>query len=328
MKLKKSFTNQVLFGAVAIVSLLFFSACNKDDDSNRPLQSMSFDYQFHNGQAVPSVPYLGIHPSNFSATLRLEELENGGTRITVSIQNSMEGETYHVHTHDAAAPSSTPNDTPYNETPNADIFAQALMGNGGIATINQETTTSFEELTANYEGFFVIHDPLQAISTVDIGTYLVVGGFARNQTTVAYASSTFEYDFNTGQLVPDFAYEGTHNDNLSATITVAELAENKSRVTVHIKNSMNNETYHTHVHDVADPTSTPNGTPYMETPNVDVFVAPIEGNGTIAAKAVISPKSHEEITSTYEGFFVIHDPLQTISTTDPTTYVILGSFAR
>ena len=30
----------------------------------------------------------------------------------------------------------------------------------------------------------------------------------------------------------------------------------------------------------------------------------------------------------YDGFVVVHDPLQAITTVDPTTYVILGVFAR
>jgi len=34
------------------------------------------------------------------------------------------------------------------------------------------------------------------------------------------------------------------------------------------------------------------------------------------------------LTSTYEAFFVIHDPLQALTTTDPTTYVVLGVFAN
>lgn len=42
-----------------------------------------------------------------------------------------------------------------------------------------EPAISFTELTRNYEGFLVVHDPTQAISTVDLTTYLVVGAFAR-----------------------------------------------------------------------------------------------------------------------------------------------------
>jgi len=326
MTFKLSFPIKYLIYSIAIFSVVFISSCSEDDDI--PLQSKTFQYALHNGQTVPSAPYAGVHMPNLPVTLLLEELENGNTNITVTIQNTMDGETYHIHAHDAADTASTPNGTPYNESPNGDVLTQALMGNGGTVSISQEAKKSFGELTSSYEGFFVIHDPLQSISTTDISTFVVVGSFARDQAMVNYSSSTFQYSFNTGQLVSAFAYIGTHNNSLSASIRVDELAENKSRITVHIMNSMNGETYHTHAHDVADPATTPNGTPYNESPNADVFVVPIEGNGETSAAVAISPKSHDEITSTYDGFFVIHDPLQTITTVDPTTYIILGSFAR
>jgi len=328
MLFKVSPYSRLFLSLLIVVSLILFGACNKDDDKDGPLESTSFQYEFHNGQSVPSAPYAGVHESTVTAELKLEELANGRTKITVTIENTLDGATYHVHAHDAANPSTTPNGTPYDETPNASIFAQALIGNGGVVSTSQETDRSYDELINTYEGFFVIHDPLQAISTVDLSTFLIVGSFARKQAEVNFASSTFEYAFNTGQLVSDFAYTGTHNNNLSARITVGELADNKSRITVHIMNTLDGETYHTHAHDVADPATTPNGTPYNETPNVNVFVAPIIGNGGTAVKAVISSMDHQEITTAYEGFFVIHDPLQAITTVDPTTYIILGSFAR
>jgi len=303
-----------------------FSSCG--DDNPDILQSTSFSYSFHNGQVVSSAPYLGTHSSDLTATLKLDELENGNTNITVSIDNTLEGQTYHTHAHDAADASSTPNGTPYSESPNSSIFAQAIMGNGGTATISQEATMSYDELVSDYAGFFVIHDPLQTVNTADISTYLVVGGFAREQSSVNYSSSSFQYDFNTGQVAAAFAYDGMHPTNLGATITVSELAENKSRVTIEITNTIAEETYHTHAHDMADAAMTPNGTPYNETPNTDVFASPIIGNGGTAAVAVISPISYTEITSGYEGFFVIHDPLQALTTVDPTTYVVLASFAR
>lgn len=319
-------TNTFIYYTLVLFS--FLTSCGNDDETPLTLQSKTFEYQLHNGQAVPSAPYAGIHAGNLSASLLLEELENGNTNITVSIQNTMDGQIYHIHAHDAADPASTPNGTPYIEAPNTNIFAQMLNGNGATVSVSQEATQSFEALTATYEGFLVIHDPLQAINTQDISTYVVVGSFAREQAVVDYKSSTFQYAFNTGQLVADFAYTGTHNDNLSANIKVDELAENKSRVTVSIQNTMDGQTYHTHAHDMADPSTTPNGTPYIEAPNTDVFALPIEGNGATAAQAFISAKSHDDITSTYDGFFVVHDPLQAVSTVDPTTYVLLGIFAR
>jgi len=143
-----------------------------------------------------------------------------------------------------------------------------------------------------------------------------------------YKSKEFTYDFNTGQLVPSYAYSGSHMNNLSAKLKVQEVAGDMSRVTVTLMNSINGEMYMVHAHDVAGPMSTPNGTPYNEAPNSDVCTLMIMGNGGSNWKSQLSTKSYAELTMTYEAFFVVHDPLQPITTTDPTTYVILGSFAR
>lgn len=311
----------LLFASAAI---FFLASCDKDDDD---AQTMSYDYSLHNGQVVATAPYVGTHSTDFTATLTITENGDGST-VTVTLNNTIDGQTYHTHAHDGADPASTPNGTPYNETPNADVFANAIAGNGGTVSVSQESSMSFEELTTNYTGFFVVHDPLQDISTTNISTYLVVGAFAAAQPSVSYASSTYSYDFNTGQLVPDFAYVGTHATDLSASITVDELAGDQTRIIVSINNSINGETYHTHAHDMADPATTPNGTPYLEAPNAGVFANPIMGNGGTASLAQLSASSYSDITTSYDGFFVIHDPLQAITTTDPTTYVVLGVFAR
>lgn len=91
---------------------------------------------------------------------------------------------------------------------------------------------------------------------------------------------------------------------------------------------MNGETYMVHAHDMADPATTPNGTPYDETPNGAVLSLMIEGNGATAHMSQTSTMSFADLTNTYEAFFVVHDPLQALSTNDPTTYVILGVFAN
>lgn len=316
-----------LFLLFALGSITLTTSC-KDDDPMAELQESTFGYDFNNGQVVPTAAYLGTHPTDFSASIMVSELENGNANITVTLNNTIDGQTYHTHAHDAADPADTPNGTPYNETPNSDVFVSQIEGNGGSVTVSMETSMSFTEITTTYEGFFVVHDPLQAITTTDISTYLIVGGFAREQAGNNFATSTFNYDFNTGQLVADFAYSGSHNDNLSASIIVDELAGDQSRVTVTINNTVADVLYHTHAHDMADAATTPNGTPYIETPNGDVFAAPLEGNGGTTSMAKISTMSYSDITTTYDGFFVIHDPLQEITTTDPTTYVILGVFAR
>jgi hypothetical protein len=113
------------------------------------------------------------------AEIMVEEMIDGTSKITVSLMNTMEGMTYMVHAHDAADPSTTPNGTPYNETPNGDIFAGGIEGNGGTVMAENELEISYNELTRMYEGFLVVHDPTQEISTTDLTTYLVLGAFAR-----------------------------------------------------------------------------------------------------------------------------------------------------
>ena len=304
--------------------LVFMTSC-KDDV---PLEMGAYQYELHNGQTVASAPYAGTHPTDFTVDMELDELENGNTMISVTLNNTLDGETYHIHAHDAADPATTPNGTPYNEAPNDAIFAKMVEGNGSSVTITQETTMSYTELTTTYEGFFVVHDPLQAVNTADVSTYLVVGGFARAQAATNYQSSTYSYDFNTGQVLAIFGYIGTHENNLSASIQVDELADDASRITVRIMNSMDGQVYNTHAHDMANDSTTPNNTPYIETPNADVFAAAIAGNGATAAATNVSSMSYTDITTTYDGFFVVHDPLQPLSTVAPSTYVILGVFAR
>lgn len=320
----KLHTLKRFFAAPVIVAALFFTgtSCKKEK------QMQTYSYEFNNGQVSANAAYDGDHMDNVSAEMMLESTDDGGTMITITIKNSMDGEMYMVHAHDAADASTTPNGTPYNETPNADILVQSVEGNGGEVSVTQTTEMSFDELTTEYEGFFVIHDPLQPINTADISTYLIVGSFAREQTPTNYKSSSFDYNFNTGQIDPSFAYSGSHASNLTASINVQELAGGKSRVSVAIMNTMSGETYMVHAHDKADPSTTPNGTPYNETPNSDVMVQAATGNGGMVNVGQVSTMSHDDITMNYEAFFVIHDPLQAINTQDPTTYIVLGNFAR
>lgn len=312
--------------SLLILPILFFASCSEEEPFEG--ESTSFNYSLHNGQAVPSAPYGGIHPNDFSAVMSIDENEDGTSDITVELMNTISGATYHIHAHDAADASTTTNGTPYNESPNSDLFAQMVEGNGSSVSVTQTTSMSYSEITSDYAGFFVVHDPLQTISTTDITTYLVVGGFARGGGTSELSSSTFNYDFNTGQLVASFAYTGTHPNDLGATIQVDELADDRARVTVRLMNTLDGETYHMHAHDMADPNTTPNGTPYIESPNAEIYASMLIGNGGMAGSTKISDMSYEFITNNYDGFFVVHDPLQDITTVDPTTYVVLGVFAR
>jgi len=318
--------------AMAGAFLFSLNSCeNEDDDSdgeNPPMKSETFSYQFNNGQVVESAPYNGMHSSDLSADLSVMEMADGMSKVEVTLYNTIDGETYMVHAHDAADPSTTPNGTPYDESPNGDVLVQMAEGNGGTVTVSQESEMSFEELTSSYSGFFVVHDPLQAINTADISTYLVVGTFAREQTMVNYDSKTYSYDFNTGQVAASLAYSGMHSMDLSGELKVEELAGNQTRISVTLTNTMDGEVYATHAHDKADPATTPNNTPYDETPNADVFVQMINGNGGSAMASQISTYSYADINNNYEAFFVVHDPLQAINTADPTTYLLLNDFAR
>ncbi len=302
------------------------------------LRSAEFMYAFNEGQLLenPDTAYdgdgAGDHPRNLSATLLIEERPNGMANVTITLENTLDGFDYPVHAHDFADANSTPNGTPYNETPNGDVFAGAIAGNGGSASLTNETEISWVELTEEYEAFLVVHDPTQDISTVDLTTYLVLGIFAQDleEGEANLRSMSFEYSFNEGQLLdnPDTAYEGEHNRDLSATLTLNERIDGTTEVIVMLNNTVDGETYPVHSHDAADPNTTPNGTPYNETPNGDVFAGGVMASGMSGTADNISPMSFNELTRDYEGFLVVHDPLQDISTTDLTTYLILGLTAR
>ncbi|MDB0011359.1 hypothetical protein N9E20_00970 [Crocinitomicaceae bacterium] len=331
-------TNLIKVSTLALTVLAGTTSCEKEVDSETmattpvttttELMSKTIDYEFNNGQVIASAAYDGKHSDTFSAQLKIDEVSDGVSKITVMLMNTVSGETYHVHAHDAADPSTTPNSTPYNETPNTDVLVQNGTATGTTLTLEQTVNMSYIDLTSNYEGFFVVHDPLQAMSTTDISTYLIVNSFGKDQTATNYQTAEFDYAFNTGQVASVYAYNGSHATDLSGKLRIQELANGESRVTVNLMNTLSNEMYHVHSHDAADPSTTPNGTPYNETPNSDVLTFMITGNGGTANNTQMSTMSLSDLTNTYEGFFVVHDPLQTISTTDPTTYVLLGSMAR
>jgi hypothetical protein len=171
MKLSMQSVMGLTLGASLALGL---SSCSED------LQTATYSYSFNTGALGAGTEYNGTHPDNLTASMTVTELEEGGSEISVTLTNTLDGETYMLHAHDAADPASTPNGTPYNETPNSDVFVQMLTGNGASATATQTTTLSYEEITTTYAGFFVVHDPTQAISTTDLQTYLIVGDFARN----------------------------------------------------------------------------------------------------------------------------------------------------
>lgn len=317
--------------AVLMLTLVAITSCKKkekEEEMVSNLMTSTYNYEFNNGQVIASAAYDGAHNDMLKATMKVMELSETQSMITVTLTNTINGEMYMVHAHDAADPSTTPNGTPYNESPNSNVFTQMATGNGGSITLSQTVNMSYNAITTSYDGFLVVHDPLQAINTQDVSTYLVVGSFARTQSATNYSRSSFMYDFNTGQVDPSFAYNGMHPTNLMGEVYVQELGDGTSRISVSLANTVDGEMYMIHSHDAADPATTPNGTPYDETPNANVCVLMATGNGGTVMASQKSTLSYTDITQTYNGFFVVHDPLQAVSTTDPTTYVLLGLFAR
>lgn len=152
------------FILLAFVSAGLFAACSDDSPSgmDTELRAESYSYAFNEGQALDDddSAYRGEHERNLNVDLSIEEMENGNASITVTLNNTVSGQTYAVHAHDAADPSTTPNGTPYNETPNGDVFAGGIEGNGGSASATNETSISFDEIVNDYAAFFVVHDPL------------------------------------------------------------------------------------------------------------------------------------------------------------------------
>jgi hypothetical protein len=328
-----SFFKKSMFAVVALGLVFTATSCDDDDDdmTDDAKKSMTYAYEFNNGQVASGTAYEGMHRDDLMAELTVTEKTSTTAEITITIQNTVDGQTYMVHAHDAADPSTTPNGTPYNETPNGMVLATMITGNGGEASTTFEAQMSYSAIVNDYSGFFVIHDPMQAINTADISTYLVVGSFARTQTATNLEAKTYAYAFNTGQLVAAFAYAGSHSSDLAATLKVQELASGNARVSVMLENTIDGEMYMVHAHDAADPATTPNGTPYNETPNADVLALRAMGNGgdvMMSNNINASSETYAELTSSYDGFFVVHDPLQAINTADPTTYVILGLFAK
>jgi hypothetical protein len=163
-----------LFGMLAIL----FS-CNDSDDMPM-LRSQTFEYSFNEGQLVgAATAYVGQHPRNLGARMLVEEQSNGTAKITITLTNTLSGRMYMIHAHDAANPATTPNGTPYNEAPNSNVLSAMVTPQGSTAVVEHQATLSYDQIINNYEGFLVVHDPTQNISTTDLTTYLILGLFAR-----------------------------------------------------------------------------------------------------------------------------------------------------
>jgi len=174
----KNFMNRFpLFVALAAMTILM--SCNKDDDEPM-LRSQAFDYAFNEGQLVgPASTYDGEHPRNLTARMEVMEMPNGTAKIMVMLNNTLPGQMYMIHSHDMADPATTPNGTPYNEAPNANVLVEMVTPQGTSVMVEHNSTLTYDELLENYDGFLVVHDPTQALSTVDLTTYLILGVVAR-----------------------------------------------------------------------------------------------------------------------------------------------------
>lgn len=183
-----------LSNRICLFLLAILAACQHHEapaPASSVLRTASFTYTFNTGQLGNGTAYEGEHPQNLTAVLTIEEMNANRCRVKLLLNNVVEGKTYLVHTHNAADPTSTPNFTPYDESPNADILSLAITGAGHshgshghrlahtIAQGEQQSPFSFDYLTQQYDGFLVVHDPLKPLSTTDLKTYLVVNKFAR-----------------------------------------------------------------------------------------------------------------------------------------------------
>ena len=172
MKFSNLKFTSLLFSAIMILGM---TSCGDDED----LRSSTFSYDFNTGQVAEAFAYGGTHENSLTASIKFEELKDGGTEVTVTLDNTMDGETYNTHAHDMADAAATPNMTPYNESPNGNVFAMGLVGNGGEVSGSNTSTLSYDALTTTYDGFLVVHDPLQNLTTTDPTTYVILGVFGR-----------------------------------------------------------------------------------------------------------------------------------------------------
>lgn len=157
-----------------VLTAATFTSCKKEDDP----MTKTVEYPFNTGQVGAGTAYSGSHATNFSASVKLTEMDGEQCKVTVTLMNSQSGQDYNLHVHDAADAATTPNGTPYNETPNASILVMTIAGNGGTVSKDYTATHSYDYILNTYAGgFFVVHDPTQTLSTTDLTTYLVVGSF-------------------------------------------------------------------------------------------------------------------------------------------------------
>jgi hypothetical protein len=140
--------------------------------------------------------------------------------------------------------------------------------------------------------------------------------FTSCETEADLKESTYNYSFHT-------AYAGTHGA-LSAKMTLNEMSDGTTKITVELDGTENGDKYIMHAHD-AD-TAAVGG--YDTAPNMTVLATDVTATGTTATVEFTSTMSYEALTTSYDGFYVIHDSKQAVNPSDPTTFLVLGAFAR
>lgn len=186
---------RTLLTSLAFLGIFFgFSSCQHHETpapAAAVLRTATYTYAFNRGQLGDGTAYQGDHATNMTAVLTIEELSENRCRVKMLLNHAIEGTTYLVHAHDAAQPETTPNNTPYVESPNEAILSLAITGVGHshgksgqrvvhiTAKGEQESRFGFDYLTQVYDGFMVVHDPLQPVSTTNLQSFLVVNKFAR-----------------------------------------------------------------------------------------------------------------------------------------------------
>lgn len=320
--------------SIGFLPLLFLPAllsCEKGGNTEEADQELSrYSYRLNNGEAKAGTAYRGQHSTDFSARLEVKEAANGKLLLQVTLHNTRAGETYLVHAHDAADSAQTPQGLPYREEPNTDLLALQIQGNGGTISQSQETAAySYEEIVSDYQGFLIVHDPLQPVAIADWSSFLSLGTFARNQGPAPdYASASYTYSFNTGQVDTAFAYRGPHTNSLEAELTIEEVAHGASRIIVDLSPTSSGEIYRVHAHDKVDSSTSPSGLPYKKLFNGNILAQAVTSSGGALRVTQLAGQRFATITTQYRGYLVVHDPLQGMNTSDPTTFLVMNDFAE
>lgn len=160
----------------ALLLAVAIMACDKQE-SQQSAPTTSFYYPFNTGQSDLNTAYTGDHPNNFRAQMRLAKVDSGGTLVRITFYHTLDGETYAVHAHDYD-PDSTIRQ-PYEFAVNTEVFNQNPVGNGDTVEVTQYSPYSPAYLKEEYQGYFIVHDPLQPVQTKKPATFLIAGRFAR-----------------------------------------------------------------------------------------------------------------------------------------------------